>query len=65
MKIILTNAWLWFLLVTGLIKLQRAKQQNEKLDTENKALRERVHTLESQNKKLLVQVGMFLNCSFN
>lgn len=50
--------------VTDLIKLQRAKEQNEKLDAENRALRERVHTLESQNKKILVQVGISLSCSF-
>ncbi|CAF96642.1 unnamed protein product [Tetraodon nigroviridis] len=40
------------------IKLQRAKEQNEKLDAENRALRERVHTLESQNKKILVQLAI-------
>lgn len=44
------------------MKLQRAKEQNEKLDAENRALRERVHTLESQNKKILMQVAMSLNC---
>lgn len=53
---------MWFLLVTDLMKLQRAKEQNEKLDAENRALKERVHTLQSQNKKILVQVCMSLNC---
>lgn len=56
---------MWFLPVADLMKLQRAKEQNEKLDAENRALRERVHTLESQNKKILMQVAMSLNCLSN
>lgn len=41
-----------------MMKLQRAKEQNERLDAENRALRERVRTLESEKKSLLVQVGI-------
>lgn len=44
-----------------MMKLQRAKEQNERLDAENRALRERVGTLESEKKSLLVQVGISLN----
>ncbi|XP_063739318.1 coiled-coil domain-containing protein 30 isoform X3 [Eleginops maclovinus] len=38
-----------------MMKLQRAKEQNDKLDVENQALRERVHTLESEKRNLLDQ----------
>jgi len=41
-----------------MMKLQRAKEQNETLDVENTALRERVCTLESEKKKILDQVGI-------
>lgn len=44
-----------------MMKLQRAKEQNERLDAENRALRERVRTSESEKKNLLVQVGILLN----
>ncbi|TNN87744.1 Coiled-coil domain-containing protein 30 [Liparis tanakae] len=40
---------------SDMMKLQRAKEQNETLDVENTALRERVCTLESENKKILDQ----------
>ncbi|XP_056897936.1 trichohyalin isoform X3 [Takifugu flavidus] len=43
---------------SDLIKLQRAKEQNEKLDAENRGLRERIHLLEAQNKKILVQLAI-------
>ncbi|XP_010775667.1 coiled-coil domain-containing protein 30-like, partial [Notothenia coriiceps] len=36
-----------------MMKLQRSKEQNDKLDVENRALRERVHTLESEKRNLL------------
>uniref|UniRef100_A0A3Q3GD19 Coiled-coil domain containing 30 n=1 Tax=Labrus bergylta TaxID=56723 RepID=A0A3Q3GD19_9LABR len=38
-----------------MMKLQRAKEQNDKLDAENRALRERVLTLDSEKKCLLDQ----------
>ncbi|XP_029292502.1 coiled-coil domain-containing protein 30 isoform X2 [Cottoperca gobio] len=38
------------------MKLQRAKEQNDRLDVENIALRERVRTLESEKKNLSDQV---------
>ncbi|KAM9350338.1 uncharacterized protein ccdc30 [Symphorus nematophorus] len=38
-----------------MMKLQRAKEQNDRLDAENIALRERVRTLESEKKNLLDQ----------
>ncbi|XP_073326884.1 uncharacterized protein ccdc30 [Pagrus major] len=38
-----------------MMKLQRAKEQNDRLDVENRALRERVRTLESEKKNLLDQ----------
>ncbi|XP_031700879.1 coiled-coil domain-containing protein 30 isoform X3 [Anarrhichthys ocellatus] len=41
-----------------MMKLQRAKEQNDTLDVENRALRERVRTLESENKKLLDQLAI-------
>ena len=41
---------------TDMMKLQRSKEQNDKLDVENRALRERVHTLESEKRNLLDQV---------
>ncbi|KAM9752597.1 uncharacterized protein ccdc30 isoform 2-T3 [Menidia menidia] len=36
-----------------LMNLQRAKEQNDRLDTENRALRERVRLIESEKKELL------------
>ncbi|XP_040009974.1 coiled-coil domain-containing protein 30 isoform X2 [Xiphias gladius] len=36
-------------------KLQQAKEQNDRLDAENRALRERVRTIESEKKNLLEQ----------
>lgn len=47
-----------------MMKLQRAKEQNERLDAENRALRERVRSLESEKKNLLVQVGILMNGFF-
>ncbi|XP_028266422.1 trichohyalin isoform X2 [Parambassis ranga] len=38
------------------MRLQRAKEQNDRLDTENRALRERVRIMESEKKNLLVQL---------
>ncbi|XP_037629782.1 coiled-coil domain-containing protein 30 isoform X2 [Sebastes umbrosus] len=39
-----------------MMKLQRAKEQNDRLDVENRALRERVRTLESEKKNLRDQL---------
>ncbi|KAM6982560.1 uncharacterized protein ccdc30 isoform 2-T2 [Tautogolabrus adspersus] len=39
-----------------MMKLQQAKEQNDKLDAENRALRERVLTLDSEKKGLLDQL---------
>ncbi|XP_031142133.1 coiled-coil domain-containing protein 30 isoform X2 [Sander lucioperca] len=41
-----------------MMKLQRAKEQNDRLDVENRALRERVRTLESEKKNLLDQLAI-------
>lgn len=41
------------------MKLQQAKEQNDKLDAENRALRDRVHILESEKKNLLDQVSIY------
>ncbi|XP_070823887.1 coiled-coil domain-containing protein 30 isoform X7 [Chaetodon trifascialis] len=41
-----------------MMKLQRAKEQNDRQDAENRALRERVHTLESDKKNLLDQLAI-------
>ncbi|KAM4737342.1 uncharacterized protein ccdc30 isoform 2-T4 [Anableps anableps] len=41
---------------TDMMKLQRAKEQNDRLDTENRALRERVRVIESEKKNLMDQV---------
>lgn len=46
-------------LFAGVMKLQQAEEQNDRLDAENKRLRERVHIMESENKNLLDQVGTF------
>ncbi|MEQ2162028.1 hypothetical protein GOODEAATRI_015686, partial [Goodea atripinnis] len=39
-----------------MMKLQRAKEQNDRLDAENRTLRERVHVIESEKKNLMDQV---------
>lgn len=44
-----------------MMKLQQAKEQNDRLDAENRALRERVRSLESEKKNLRDQVGILLN----
>lgn len=44
-----------------MMKMQQAKEQNEKVDAENKTLRETVRTLESEKNNLMVQVGDALN----
>ncbi|XP_074537403.1 uncharacterized protein ccdc30 isoform X3 [Halichoeres trimaculatus] len=41
---------------SDMMKLQRAKEQNDRLDTENRALRERVRTLDSEKKNLQAQL---------
>ncbi|KAM3618705.1 uncharacterized protein V6R79_023827 [Siganus canaliculatus] len=41
---------------SDMLKLQRAKEQNDRLDAENRALRERVRTLESDKRHLLEQL---------
>uniref|UniRef100_A0A087XT45 Coiled-coil domain containing 30 n=1 Tax=Poecilia formosa TaxID=48698 RepID=A0A087XT45_POEFO len=42
-----------------MMKLQRAKEQNDRLDAENRALRERLHVIESEKKNLMDQVNMY------
>lgn len=49
-----------FCLFIDMMKLQRAKEQNDRLDAENRALRERVRTIESEKKNLSDQVGNLL-----
>lgn len=41
------------------MKLQQAKEQNDKLDAENRALRDRLRILESEKKNLLDQVSIY------
>lgn len=41
------------------MKLHQAKEQNDKLDAENRALRDRVRILESEKKNLLDQVSIY------
>ncbi|XP_035512389.1 coiled-coil domain-containing protein 30 isoform X4 [Morone saxatilis] len=43
---------------SDMMKLQRAKEQNDRLDAENRALRERVRSLESEKKDLLDQLAI-------
>ncbi|XP_015234528.1 PREDICTED: coiled-coil domain-containing protein 30-like isoform X2 [Cyprinodon variegatus] len=40
-----------------MIKLEQAKEQNDRLDAENRALRERVNIMESEKKNLMDQVA--------
>ncbi|XP_070695011.1 coiled-coil domain-containing protein 30 [Pempheris klunzingeri] len=40
-----------------MMKLQQAKEQNDRLDAENRALRERLRTLESEKKNVLDQLA--------
>ncbi|XP_043981539.1 coiled-coil domain-containing protein 30 isoform X1 [Gambusia affinis] len=39
-----------------MMELQRAEEQNDRLDAENRALRERVHVIESEKKDLMDQM---------
>ncbi|XP_008413011.1 restin homolog isoform X1 [Poecilia reticulata] len=39
-----------------MMKLQRSKEQNDRLDAENRVLRERVHAIESEKKNLMDQM---------
>ncbi|XP_040901809.1 coiled-coil domain-containing protein 30 isoform X1 [Toxotes jaculatrix] len=41
-----------------MMKLQQAKEQNDRLDAENRALRERVRTTESEKKNLLEKLAI-------
>ncbi|XP_071331919.1 coiled-coil domain-containing protein 30 isoform X7 [Trachinotus anak] len=43
---------------SDMMKLQRAKEQNDRLDAENRALRERVRTIESEKKNLQEQLAI-------
>lgn len=43
------------------MKLQRAQEQNDRLDAENRTLREKVSAEEREKKKLLDQVGILWN----
>lgn len=40
-----------------MVELQKAKEHNERLDTEIRALRDRVRSLDSERKTLLKMVG--------
>lgn len=46
-----------FCFFIDMMRLQQSKEQNDRLDAENRALRERVRTLESEKKNLSDQVG--------
>lgn len=46
-------------LSTDMMKLQQAKEQNDRLDAENRALRERVRTIESEKQNLRGQVDIY------
>lgn len=46
-------------LSTDMMQLQRAKELNDRLDAENRALRERVRTIESEKKNLQEQVDNY------
>ncbi|KAJ0036480.1 hypothetical protein NQD34_005157, partial [Periophthalmus magnuspinnatus] len=41
-----------------MMKLQKAKDQNDKLDSENQALRDRVHALEAEKRNLMEKVDV-------
>ncbi|XP_040901819.1 coiled-coil domain-containing protein 30 isoform X2 [Toxotes jaculatrix] len=43
---------------SDMMKLQQAKEQNDRLDAENRALRERVRTTESEKKNLLEKLAI-------
>ncbi|CAL1605783.1 unnamed protein product [Knipowitschia caucasica] len=40
-----------------MVKLQKAKDQNDNLDSENRALRDRMHTLEADNRNLVEKIS--------
>ncbi|XP_055078864.1 trichohyalin isoform X2 [Periophthalmus magnuspinnatus] len=44
-----------------MMKLQKAKDQNDKLDSENQALRDRVHALEAEKRNLMEKISMNSN----
>ncbi|KAK7896675.1 hypothetical protein WMY93_022000 [Mugilogobius chulae] len=43
--------------ITDMMKLQKAKDQNDKLDSENQALRDRIHTLEAERRNLTEKIS--------
>lgn len=45
-----------FCLLLDMMKLRQAKEENVRLDAENRALRERIRTIGSEKKDLLHQV---------
>lgn len=44
-----------------MVELQKAKERNERLDTEIRVLRDRVRSLDSERKALLKLVSSYLN----
>lgn len=46
----------WLCLLIDMMKLRQAKEENVRLDAENRALRERIRTIGSEKKDLLHQV---------
>lgn len=47
-----------------MMKLHKSKEQSDRLDAENRALKEKVHTLEEEKKTLLDQVNRLLFAEF-
>ncbi|KAJ0064479.1 hypothetical protein NL108_006943 [Boleophthalmus pectinirostris] len=42
---------------SDMMKLQKAKDQNDKLDSENRALRDKIHTLEAEKRNLMEKIS--------
>lgn len=51
-------------LPTDMMKLHKSKEQSDRLDAENRALKEKVNTLEEEKKTLLDQVNRLLFAEF-
>lgn len=46
-------------ILSDMVELQKAKEHNDRLDTEIRALRDRVRSLDSERKTLLKMVGIY------